>query len=47
MVMHAHQNVSGIERNMVSVSSFSAKYASEEKIMTPIARKSIRRPNSL
>lgn len=43
----AHQKVSGMERNVVSSSSFSAKYARLEKIMIPMARNNIRSPNSL
>ncbi|CRK92753.1 CLUMA_CG006439, isoform A [Clunio marinus] len=39
--MPAHQKVSGIEENLVPGSSFSAKYAKDEKISTPMAEGSI------
>lgn len=45
--MPAHQKVSGIEMNLVWGSSFSAKYANDENIRTPIARNNISKPNSL
>ena len=47
IVMLAHQKVSGIEVNFVFGSSFSAKYAKLEKIIIPIAKKSINKQSSL
>lgn len=47
IVIPAHQNVSGIDINLVPGSSFSAKYARDENIRTPIARNNISRPSSL
>lgn len=47
IVIPAHQNVSGIDENLVPGSSFSAKYASEENIRTPIAKNNISKPSSL
>lgn len=47
VIVPAHQNVSGIDINLVPGSSFSAKYASDENIRTPIARNNISNPSSL
>jgi len=47
IVMQAHQKVSGMELNKEPGSSFSAKYARDEKIMIPMARNSMSNPSSL
>jgi len=47
IVMLAHQNAAGIEVNLVSASSFSAKYAKLENKRMPIARNIHNMPSSL